>query len=176
MPAPPAATFSTVEEASGVGAPDKRKPKAGLILTGGGARAAYQIGVLKAVREILPRPEENPFPILCGTSAGAINAATLAGFADNFDEAVSNLLEGWETMRAHPVSRADPVGIGRTMLRWLAAMTLISRKSPASLLDNTPLRDSLSRTLDFARVQENIDNGCLYAVSITCSGYSSGQS
>jgi NTE family protein len=159
-----------------VGAPEKRKPKAALILTGGGARAAYQIGVLKAVREMLPLPEQNPFPILCGTSAGAINAATLAVFADNFDEAVSNLLEGWETMRAHRVYRSDPVAIGRTMLRWLAAMTLVSRSSPASLLDNTPLRDTLSRTLDFARVQENIDNGCLYAVSITCSGYSSGQS
>src|SRR6266581_2272103 len=60
---------------------EPNKSKAGLILTGGGARAAYQVGVLKAVRELLPLPEKNPFPIVCGTSAGAINAATLAVFA-----------------------------------------------------------------------------------------------
>jgi NTE family protein len=150
--------------------------KAGLILTGGGARAAYQVGVLKAVRELLPRPEENPFPILCGTSAGAINAATLAVYADNFDAGVSNLLEVWERMHARHVYRSDFLGIARTGARWLAAMALVARTSPVSLLDNKPLRSLLSRTLDFARVQENIDNGFLYAVSITCSGYSSGQS
>ena len=54
------------------------KPRAGLVLTGGGARAAYQVGVVKAVRDILGNPTRNPFPILCGTSAGAINATTLA--------------------------------------------------------------------------------------------------
>jgi NTE family protein len=150
--------------------------KAALVLTGGGARAAYQVGVLKAVRELLPRPEENPFPILCGTSAGAINAATLAVFADNFDAGVSNLLEVWERMHARYVYRSDFLGIARTGARWLAAMTLLARTSPVSLLDNKPLRNMLSRTLDFARVQDNIDNGYLYAVSITCSGYSSGQS
>lgn len=157
-------------------APEPKKAKAGLILTGGGARAAYQIGVLKAVRELLPFPEQNPFPILCGTSAGAINAATLAVWADNFDLAVSNLLEVWENMRVHHVYRSDPVGIARTGGRWLLAMTLFARASPTSLLDNTPLADMLGRNLDFARVQENIDTGCLYAVSITCSGYASGQS
>ncbi len=150
--------------------------KAGLILTGGGARAAYQVGVLKAVRELLPLPEENPFPILCGTSAGAINAATLAVYSDNFDVAVSNLLEVWEHMHVRHVYRSDPIGVARTGGRWLAAMMLFARASPVSLLDNKPLQEMLSRTLDFARVQENIDNGCLYAVSITCSGYSSGQS
>ena len=62
----------------------RMKPRAGLVLTGGGARAAYQVGVIKAVRDILQRPARNPFPILCGTSAGAINAACLAAFADDF--------------------------------------------------------------------------------------------
>ena len=71
---------------------EPNKPKAGLILTGGGARAAYQVGVLKAVRELLRQPERNPFPIVCGTSAGAINAATLSVFADNFDAGVGHLL------------------------------------------------------------------------------------
>ena len=152
------------------------KSKAGLILTGGGARAAYQVGVLKAVRELLPMPEENPFDILCGTSAGAINAATLAVYADNFDAAVSNLLEVWENMHVRHIYRADPLSVAKTGARWLAAMMLFSRTSPVSLLDNVPLGDMLSRNLDFGRVQQNIDDGCLYAVSITCSGYTSGQS
>jgi NTE family protein len=156
--------------------PESTRSKAGLILSGGGARAAYQVGVLKAVRELLPLPEKNPFPILCGTSAGAVNAATLAVFADNFDAAVGNLLDVWEHFHVHHVYRSDPIGIARVGLRWLAAITLISRSSPVALLDSSPLADMLARNLDFGRIQENIDNGNLYAVSITCSGYSSGQS
>lgn len=156
--------------------PESTKSKAGLVLTGGGARAAYQVGVLKAVRELLPLPEKSPFPILCGTSAGAINAATLAVFADDFGSAVDRLLGVWQGFHVQQVYRSDPLGIARVGARWLAAMTLLSRTSPTSLLDNTPLAEMLSRSLDFGRIQENIDNGCLYAVSITCSGYSSGQS
>jgi len=152
------------------------KSKAGLVLTGGGARAAYQVGVLKAVRELLPQAGKSPFPIVCGTSAGAINAATLAVFADDFGAAVDRLLDVWEHFHVHHVYRSDPVGIARVGARWLAALTLLSRTSPTSLLDNSPLAEMLARRLDFGRVQENIDNGCLYAVSITCSGYSSGQS
>ncbi len=146
------------------------------MLAGGGARAAYQVGVLKAIRDLLPQPEHNPFPILCGTSAGAVNAATLAVFADNFDQGVQNLLEVWENMRAHLVYRCDPLSIARTAARWLSVMMLLSRTSPRSLLDNTPLAAMLSRRLDFGRIQENIDSGALYSVSVTCSGYASGQS
>lgn len=156
--------------------PEFTKSKAGLVLTGGGARAAYQVGVLKAVREMLPLPDKNPFPILCGTSAGAINAATLAVHADDFRAAVDRLLAVWENFHVHHVYRSDPVGIGRVGARWLAALTLLTRTSPEALLDNSPLADMLSRSLEFGRIQENIDNGALYAVSITCSGYSSGQS
>src|SRR5258706_15963669 len=83
------------------------KSKAGLVLTGGGARAAYQVGVLKAVRELLPSREKNPFPIVCGTSAGAINAATLAVFADDFGAAVERLVGGWEYF---PVYHGYPPG------------------------------------------------------------------
>jgi len=156
--------------------PPHLKSKTALILTGGGARAAYQVGVLKAIRELLSLPDKNPFHILCGTSAGAVNAATLAVFADNFDAAVGNLLEVWENFHVHHVYRSDPIGIARVGARWLAAVMLVARTSPVSLLDNGPLADVLSRTLDFGRIQENIDDGCLYAISITCSGYTSGQS
>ena len=146
------------------------------MLTGGGARAAYQVGVLKAVRDILGGPVKNPFPILCGTSAGAINAAALAVFADDFTRAVGNLLEVWERMRCNLVYRTDFASISGTGLRWLAALMLLRRKNPVSLLDNTPLRGTLEKLLPFERIQQNIDAGSVYAVSITASGYTSGQS
>ena len=153
-----------------------QKPRAGLVLTGGGARAAYQVGVLKAVRDLLGNPAANPFPIVCGTSAGAINAATLAVFADNFTRAVGNLLEVWEHMHCDHVYRTDAWHIMKTGARWLAAMMLISRRNPMSLLDNEPLRAMLSRNLAFERIQTHIDSGALYAVCVTVSGYTSGQS
>jgi NTE family protein len=167
-----------VETASNV-APfpaDRVRLRSGLVLTGGGARAAYQVGVLKAVRDILGNPVKNPFPIVCGTSAGAINAATLAVFADDFSRAVGNLLEVWEHMRCNHVYRTDPWHIMRAGARWLSSMMLISRANPVSLLDNAPLRDMLEQNLNFDRIQSHIDAGALYAVCVTASGYTSGQS
>lgn len=155
---------------------NRRTPRAGLVLTGGGARAAYQVGVVKAVRDILGNPTANPFPILCGTSAGAINAVTLAAFADNFTRAVGNLLDIWEHMRCEFVYRTDAASILRRGVSWLAAMTWISRRNPISLLDNAPLGDLLAKFLPFERIQAHIDSGALYAVSVTSSGYTSGQS
>jgi NTE family protein len=154
----------------------RSKPRAGLVLTGGGARAAYQVGVLKAVRDVLGCPAKNPFPIVSGTSAGAINAATLAVFANDFARGVGNLLEVWEHMRCHHIYRTDAWHVLRSGARWLAAMMLISRRNPISLLDNTPLAQMLERNLDFSRIQANIDAGALYAVCVTASGYTSGQS
>jgi NTE family protein len=156
--------------------PSRARPRAGLVLTGGGARAAYQVGVVKAVRDLLGNPTKNPFPILCGTSAGAINAATLAVYADNFSRAVANLLEVWEHMHCHHVYRTDTLHVMRSGARWLAAMMLVSRENPISLLDNTPLADMLSGNLPFERIQQNIDAGALYAACVTASGYTSGQS
>src|SRR3977135_3294147 len=135
------------------------KPRAGLVLTGGGARAAYQVGVVKAVRDILGNPVKNPFPIVCGTSAGAINAATLAVFADNFSRAVSNLLEVWEHMRCEHIYRTDAWRILKSGARWLGAMMLISRNNPVSLLDNEPLARMLEKNLDFQRIQTPIASG-----------------
>lgn len=149
-----------------------------LILTGGGARAAYQAGVLLAIRELLPDSTVNPFPIICGTSAGAINAATLACHADNFRGAVENLVEVWRNMHAGNVYRADPIGIFGSGARWLGALMFgwAIRRSPHSLLDNEPLRHLLERRLDFGNIDRSIANGSLYAVSLTASGYTSGHS
>jgi NTE family protein len=154
----------------------RMKPRAGLVLTGGGARAAYQVGVLKAVRDILGKPARNPFPILCGTSAGAINAATLAAYADDFSRGVGNLIEFWEHMRCEHVYRTDALHIMRSGARWLGAMMLLSRHNPVSLLDNAPLRELLEKNLPMERIQQHLDSGDLYAVCVTASGYTSGQS
>ena len=154
---------------------DRPTPRAGLILTGGGARAAYQVGVLKAVRDLLPDQERNPFPIVCGTSAGAINAAVLAIHADHFRRGVGHLLDVWENFHADHVYCAGPWPMLKTSARWFASMLWIKRTSPAALFDNTPLREMLERTLAFGRIQDNIDRGALYAVSVNASGYASGE-
>jgi NTE family protein len=170
--------MASVASASDVAAlPQARvRRRAGLVLTGGGARAAYQVGVVKAVRDVLGNPVKNPFPIVCGTSAGAINAASLAVYADDFSRAVANLLEVWEHMRCHHVYRTDFPSILRSGARWLSSLMLLSRNNPMSLLDNAPLRDMLEKSLPFERIQEHIDAGALYAVCVTASGYTSGQS
>jgi NTE family protein len=116
--------------------------KTALVLTGGGARAAYQVGVLTAIREILPDPQKNPFPILCGASAGAINAAVLACWSENFANGVDNLRRTWAGFHAGDVYRADAAGIAWTGARWMSALMLgwLVRQNPKSLLDNAPLR------------------------------------
>lgn len=152
--------------------------KTALILTGGGARAAYQVGVLKAIRELLPDKRSNPFPILCGTSAGALNAATMAVWAEDFGAGVDRLDDIWSNFHAADVYRADPAGIAGAGARWLSALAFgwIMRRSPRSLLDNTPLRRLLEKTLDFERIDAAIARHALHSVSVTCSGYASGQS
>jgi NTE family protein len=147
-----------------------------LVLTGGGARAAYQVGVLQAVCDLLGRPRANPFPIVCGTSAGAINAAALAIGADHFAKAVAFLVDEWRSFHAERVYRTDVATLARTGAKWAGALTLLNRRNPVSLLDNTPLRELVERTLDLARIEANIAAGVLEAVSITASGYASGRS
>ncbi|HMW63233.1 MAG TPA: patatin-like phospholipase family protein [Accumulibacter sp.] len=149
-----------------------------LVLGGGGARAAYQVGVLQAIRDLLGPRHPNPFPIVCGASAGAVNAATLACYSANFSVAVDALADVWRNMHADQIYRADALGIGSTALKWLAALLLgwALKRSPRSLLDNQPLRRLLEERLDFTRIARSIDRGTLYAASITASGYVSGHS
>ncbi|HEX6736326.1 MAG TPA: patatin-like phospholipase family protein [Azonexus sp.] len=148
-----------------------------MILTGGGARAAYQVGVLLAVAKLGNHRHHNPFPILCGTSAGAINAASIACLADNFGKAVAILAGVWRNMRAADIYRADALGIGLSGARWISMLALgwLFRNPPISLLDNAPLRALLTRHLDFKGIERSIAKGVLHAVSISASGYESGE-
>ncbi|MBA5607566.1 patatin-like phospholipase family protein [Duganella sp. FT3S] len=159
--------------------------KTGLILTGGGARAAYQIGVLQAISEILWEagwpPARNPFDIICGTSAGAINATALACRADNFSEGVQSLLDVWQHIKVEQVYRADSLGVIRSGARWLSLLSFgwLLRKwratPPQSLLDNTPLVSLLHRMLDLPRLDTVLSEGLLHALAVTASSYSGGE-
>lgn len=154
--------------------------KTGLILTGGGARAAYQVGVLKAIAEMLPRHTQNPFPVICGTSAGAFNAVTLAVYAQSFRLGVQYLDKMWRNFEAHDIYRADPLGVFNNTARWLSGLALnvmgINKLNRVSLLDSSPLAELLERALPSEKIQENIDAGVLHALSISASGYSTGHS
>ena len=155
--------------------------KAALILTGGGARAAYQVGVLRALSEMLPTKTSVPFPIICGTSAGSINATILAVDANDFRHAVRRLVTVWKNFHVHYVYRSDLFGTFRNSARWIYAALRGGRLRPGSeqtvsLLDNAPLAALLKQHVDFDGIQRNIDSGHLTALSITCSGYTSGQS
>ena len=88
-----------------------KRPKIGLVLTGGGARAAYQVGVLRAIGAIVPKGSASPFTVMCGTSAGAINAAALAADATDFRRGVRRLVSVWKNMHAGDVYRADFAGV-----------------------------------------------------------------
>lgn len=154
--------------------------KIGLILTGGGSRAAYQVGVLKAIAEFLPRNAPTPFAIICGTSAGALNAATLAINARQFRKGVNYLLNVWKNFHVGEVYRSDVVGVFQNSSRWLVGLIFssfgINKLNHVSLLDNAPLVELLEQTLPCEKIQESIDSGVLHALSITASGYGSGQS
>ena len=159
--------------------------KTGLILSGGGARAAYQVGVLQAIHTILWEagwpPARNPFDIICGTSAGAINATALACRADNFAEGVHALVDVWENFELHQVYRADSLGVLRSGARWLSILSFgwLLRKwrasPPTSLLDNTPLAGLLHRMLDLPRLDAVLSEGLLHALAVTASSYTCGQ-
>jgi NTE family protein len=160
-------------------------PITGLVLTGGGARAAYQVGVLSALarlrRESGTDLQRNPFAVICGTSAGAINGAALACQADRFDAAVEVLTRVWREFHAEQVYRADSLGVIRSGAQWLTMLSIgwvlarWRRARPRSMLDNSPLGDLLARTVQFDRLPQLLQSRHLQALAITASSYSSGE-
>jgi NTE family protein len=153
-------------------------PTVGLIMSGGGARAAYQVGVLRAIADMLPQRACNPFGIICGTSAGSVNAAGLASDADRFDRAVSRLARTWGTVHIGHVYRANLQGAVLNLYRSVAAFVSAGLHGPlpGSLLDCGPLAALLGRKIDFARIRRIIAAGHLNALCITASSYTSGDS
>lgn len=148
-----------------------------LVVTGGGARAAYEVGVLKALRELTPEHLGSPFSIYCGISAGSINAAGLAIAGHQFHEGVEKLLNLWSNIHVGQVYRVDPAGLAASSGRWLRTLLLGWLLGPNSqaLLDTRPLLKLLTEHLDFSGIDDRIASRALRGLSITCSGYTSGQ-
>lgn len=160
-------------------------PITGLVLSGGGARAAYQVGVLKALAQLRRGTaadlRRNPFAVICGTSAGAINSAALACRADRFDDSVATLCEVWQNFRAEQVYRADSLGVIRSGAQWLTMLSIgfvlakWRKARPRSMLDNSPLNELLRHAVPLERLPQLLASRELQALAITASSYSSGE-
>lgn len=150
--------------------------KIGLVLPGGGARAAYQVGVLKAISELIP--DSNPFSIISGTSAGAINASLLASRSQSLKEAVEVLSGVWCNFKTNKVYRTETTVMLKSIFQWLLTVSSggVLAKNPKSLLDNSPLRQLLEDTINLEGIKNNINKGNLDAFAITAASYSSKKS
>jgi NTE family protein len=158
--------------------PHEELPTLGLVLTGGGARAAYQVGVLKGIAEQLRRGSGSPFQVVTGTSAGAVSAIALASDPAHFRHAVYAIEKVWREFRVHHVIRADTLSVLRSGLHWILALItggwLVH--PPRSLFDNTPLWDLLRKNLDFDGIPRGMYKQHLQAVGICATSYSEADS
>ncbi len=143
-----------------------------LILPGGGARGAYQVGVLKAIGELLGN-NGNPFPVICGTSAGAINAAVMASHAHEYLLGIERLEQFWRSMRCQRIYRTDAWTVLSSTLRWAAALFSggVLNCEPKALLNNKPLHDFLQASLQLDGIQTALEQGALRGVAVTAAGY-----
>ncbi|MGY5452945.1 patatin-like phospholipase family protein [Agarivorans sp. MS3-6] len=156
----------------------KSNQKVALVLTGGGARAAYQVGVLKAIAEQYPRNHASPFSIICGTSAGAINATALSVYASCFRLGVKKLEYIWRNFECKQVFKTDGLAIAK-QLSSIVCKSLhadYNQQQGFSLLNNEPLQDLLDAYLNYKRIDKNIANQYLHALSVTASNYQDGNS
>lgn len=159
----------------------RRKPSSlpcvGLVLTGGGSRSAYQVGVLKALAELLPRAR-NPFDVIVGTSAGAVAASVLASEAYHWRRAVTGLESVWANFSVSQVFEVDLMHMLRSGVHWLISLMSggLVLAPPKALLDNTPLWGLLKPSVDWAGVRTSIARGHLRALALCSTSYVTGQS
>ncbi len=149
----------------------------GLVLTGGGARAAYQAGVVQGIAEILGPDGEsgNPFPILAGVSAGAINSAFLAAGAEDFQGTAARLARMWRGLRSQQVMRTDVASLGGLGARWLGALSFGSGREPLNyLIDASPLRGFLANEIDFGAIAAHVEKGDLRGIGVSATNYATG--
>ncbi|WP_426360403.1 patatin-like phospholipase family protein [Pseudocolwellia sp. HL-MZ19] len=149
-----------------------------LVLTGGGARAAYQVGVLSAIAQFIPRNHGCPFPIISGTSAGAINTTALACYASCFQLGIKKLEWVWNNLSTSRIYHSDPYRVFSHIAKGVfgSFQADYANRPARSLLNNAPLRELLNEVIDFRRIDNNILKGYLSAVSVTASSYTSGDS
>ncbi len=155
----------------------RARPVVGLVLTGGGARAAYQVGVLQALTELMPR-NRNPFPVIAGTSAGAVSASVLASQASHWRRAVAGLAEVWSNFRVSQVFQVDTYHMLLAGARWTTALLSggVVATTPHSLLNNSPLRELLISRIDWSGVRTSIERGHLRGLALSSTCYQTGQS
>jgi len=153
------------------------RPTVALVLTGGGSRSAYQVGVLLALAEMLPR-SRNPFQVIVGTSAGAVAASVLAAEAHQWRRAVAGLERVWANFRSSQVFHVDARHMMRAGAHWVLALISggMVLSPPKSMLDNSPLRELLGVNVDFAGIRRSIERGHLRAFAVCATSYSTGRS
>ena len=152
--------------------------KTGIVLTGGGARAAYQAGVLKALSEILPT-KQSPFSIISGISAGAINGLWLAGKSDNFPEAAAEMWDAWANIQVEQVYRTDTLSLLSISSSWIRDLSfggLFGKSRSTYLLDSSPLKNYLASKIDFSQIRKLIHTDTLHGISVSATCYGSGAS
>ncbi len=151
--------------------------KRALVLSGGGARASYQVGVLRAIASLLPKESTNPFQIITGASAGALNAVSLAAQAQRLRTGVRTLEYTWKNITSSQIYRLDSGGLISSASNWVFSFMANRRKdTPTSLLNNEPLEQLLHKVINFDRIQRSLTAGYLEALAVTASGYTSGES
>ena len=155
----------------------RRRPIVALVLTGGGARSAYQVGVLRALAQMLPRAR-NPFQIIIGTSAGAVSASVLAAQAHVWRHGVAGLERVWSNFRTEQVFYVDAPHMVRSGAHWILSLMSggLVLSPPKSVLDTSPLRALLGREVDCGGIRRSILRGHLRACALCATSYASGQS
>jgi NTE family protein len=153
------------------------QPGLGLVLSGGGARGAYQAGVVKAIAEVaasLGKPA--PFRSLAGVSAGAINAAWMAAFAHDVPAGARQLADLWARLKPAQVYETSVTSLGGIGFTWARALSLgpiVGGKPPQALLDTAPLKELLGGLLPLQSLQRNVDQGVINGVAVTATDYAS---
>ncbi len=146
------------------------RPRTALVLSGGGARGAYQAGVLSGLADSgVLGADAGGFDVLVGSSAGAINASFLAACADDLAAGIPRLVELWKAIEAQQVFRTDLRSLSGIGLRWVRDLSfggLLRQTGAKSLLDTAPLREFLSAAIPFEQIDHNIESGRLDALAV----------
>ena len=145
----------------------------GLVLTGGGARSAYQVGVLRGIADLLRRGSACPFPVITGTSAGAVSAIALASDAAHFRRSIYAIERVWRDFRVHHVFKADAASMLKSGMHWFMAFLtggwLV--QPPHALFDNSPLWELLRTHLHFDGIPRSLYKTHLHAIGISATCY-----
>jgi len=147
--------------------------KKALYLAGGGARGAYQAGVLKAIVHIL-KPKTCPFQMISGVSVGSLNAAFLADYADNFSTGVERMEELWGEIRSDQIYASSNLDLVKSVFRNASSL-VVKQKGTGHLLDTTPLQQSIQEHIDFSHIATNIAEGHVDVLEILTNCYESQQ-